>query len=259
MDTHTATIINKETIQNSIKNTITNNFTTTNADEIFQILSQKIAKYCQILSDLTNCEVFFKSNLNNSRSLYWGTYKMMFNYTHQGLQFDRNDSLIKIGGRSMTSDIANIVEELLNVENLESSSKSDRPSSCSFVNETINEEKSSVMVTNVVEQNENIELKECVVFMDRLDEQLYEQYLEKFEKSRAFVDDELLVDRMFSNLNRSNNHETKMQTDNKLEIEEDEEEEEQEDESFICEMCHQYTFKHMPELKVLHFLMTINS
>lgn len=34
--------------------------TLTNVDEIFHLLSQKIAKYCQILADLTNCEVFYK-------------------------------------------------------------------------------------------------------------------------------------------------------------------------------------------------------
>ena len=36
--------------------------TLTNVDEIFHLLSQKIAKYCQILADLTNCEVFYKVN-----------------------------------------------------------------------------------------------------------------------------------------------------------------------------------------------------
>ena len=37
--------------------------TLTNVDEIFHLLSQKIAKYCQILADLTNCEVFYKAQL----------------------------------------------------------------------------------------------------------------------------------------------------------------------------------------------------
>ena len=232
--------MDKESIQNSIKNRLNNNFTPTNADEIFQILSQKIAKYCQILSDLTNCEVFFKSNLNNNRSLYWGTYKMMFNYTHQGLQYDRNDSLIKISGRSLSSDIANIVEELLNVESLDSSNNKTIDN-----NETINEEKlllatttasAAHNMTSTISNDDSIELKECVVFMDRLDDQLYEHYLEKFEKSRVFIDEELLVDEMFSNLNQSS----------KMEVDGDEEE----DESFICEICNQCSFKHIPELKV---------
>ena len=37
--------------------------TLTNVDEIFHLLSQKIAKYCQILADLTNCEVFYKVSI----------------------------------------------------------------------------------------------------------------------------------------------------------------------------------------------------
>jgi hypothetical protein len=230
--------MDRESIQNSIKNRLNNNFTPTNADEIFQILSQKIAKYCQILSDLTNCEVFFKSNLNNNRSLYWGTYKTMFNYTHQGLQYDRNDSLIKISGRSLSSDIANIVEELLNVESLDTTSNN---------NETINEEKlllsaktSTAATTTTIVTDDSLELKECVVFMDRLDEQLYEHYLEKFEKSRVFVDEELLVEEMFSNLDQS----SKMEVDG---------EEVEDEEVFQCELCNQYSFKHLPELKVIFF------
>jgi hypothetical protein len=229
--------MDRESIQNSIKNRLNNNFTPTNADEIFQILSQKIAKYCQILSDLTNCEVFFKSNLNNNRSLYWGTYKTMFNYTHQGLQYDRNDSLIKISGRSLSSDIANIVEELLNVESLDTTSNN---------NETINEEKlilstkTSSSLATTTTTDDSLELKECVVFMDRLDEQLYEHYLEKFEKSRVFVDEELLVEEMFSNLDQS----SKMEVDG---------EEVEDEELFLCELCNQCSFKHIPELKVIFF------
>ena len=58
--------------------------------------------------------------------------------------------------------------------------------------------------------------------MDRLDDQLYEHYLEKFEKSRVFVDEELLVEEMFSNLDQS----SKMEVDG---------EEVEDEELFLCE------------------------
>jgi hypothetical protein len=123
--------------------------TLTNVDEIFYLLSQKIAKYCQILSDLTNCEVFYKAYLpltsnrfnldNNSnnnknnntkskqnvsskirshqRSLYWGTHQMLFRFSHeQGIRFDKSagDSLIKLNQRSISSDVNQLIEEILN-------------------------------------------------------------------------------------------------------------------------------------------------
>jgi hypothetical protein len=203
---------------NSIKTTHTN------ADEIFQILSQKISKYCQILSDLTNCEVFFKSNLN-SRSLYWGTYKMMFNYSHQGLQYDRNDSLIKISGRSLSNDISNIVEELLNVENF------DKIPQATNQNEFEQEKFSG---------DDAVELRDCVVFMDRLDDTLYEHYLQKFEKSRVFNEDDLSINEMYLNLNNNN---SMIENSNDIEtVKED---------LFICEICNLFAFKHQPELKVI--------
>ena len=207
------------------------NYTPSNADEIFQILSQKIAKYCQILSDLTNCEVFFKSSLNNNRSLYWGTYKMMFNYSHQGLQHDRNDSLIKISGRSLSNDISNIVEELLNVETLDKSGHGNSVTNTSILlNDTTNEKVET-------EVHDDVEIRDCVVFMDRLDNRLYEHYLEKFEKSRVFNED-LSLDEMYLNMNPN---EESVAPDNSETIKDD---------SFICEICNLNNFKHIPELKV---------
>ncbi len=131
--------------------------TLTNVNEIFHLLSQKIAKYCQILADLTNCEVFYKAQLqqgasegqtphgrgskksrynnpNNScnsrhhrsnqtkkRSLYWGTHQMLFQYSHnQGLKYDKHggDSLIKLNQRSISTDVTNLIEEILNAPSL---------------------------------------------------------------------------------------------------------------------------------------------
>jgi hypothetical protein len=37
--------------------------TINNVNQIFQLISLKIAKYCQALTDLTNCEVFYKAEL----------------------------------------------------------------------------------------------------------------------------------------------------------------------------------------------------
>ncbi len=130
----------------------------TNVDEIFHLLSQKIAKYCQVLADLTNCEVFYKAQLqqaasegqvlanksskksrynsasnnyhsrshrNNQikkRSLYWGTHQMLFQYSHnQGLKYDKNggDSLIKLNQRSISTDVTNLIEEIMNAPSIQ--------------------------------------------------------------------------------------------------------------------------------------------
>ena len=156
--------------------------TMSNVDEIFHLVSQKIATYCQVLADLTNCEVFYKAQLsaapssvketaphshqprnangkssssssnqskaattkkNNAscnssvpngngnkqhhkqqqqqqqqqrRSLYWGTHQMLFDYSHnQGLRYDKTaDSLIRIDQRSLTNDVHDLIEEILN-------------------------------------------------------------------------------------------------------------------------------------------------
>jgi hypothetical protein len=105
--------------------------TMTNVEDVFLLLSQKIAKYCQILTDLTNCEVFYKAQLpiseqkspattttavgqqlteqteakrsssaykpknvvnKNIRSLYWGTHKMLFQHSHgDGLKYEKRN------------------------------------------------------------------------------------------------------------------------------------------------------------------------
>ena len=113
--------------------------TPSNVDDIFQLLSQKIAKYCQILSDLTNCEVFYKAQLpitnqndatkptrylrknerlnKQHRSLYWGTHQMIFEYSHNnGIRYDKagGDSLIKLNQRSFSNNVNDLIEEILN-------------------------------------------------------------------------------------------------------------------------------------------------
>lgn len=156
----------------------------TNTEEIFQLLSQKIAKYCQILSDLTSSDVFFKSSLNQ-RSFYWGTYKMVFTYTHHGLQYDRNtESLLKINDRSLTSDIDCIVDELLNVDNNDDYDLNNKSTSKTLIKDQLNNSKQS--------DNDNtpVEIKDCIIFADRLDDTLYEEYLRKYEKSREYIDDD---------------------------------------------------------------------
>jgi hypothetical protein len=60
--------------------------------------------------------------------------------------------------------------------------------------------------------------------MDRLDDQLYEHYLEKFEKSRVYFDEELLVEEKYSNLDQT----SKMEVD-------DEEGNDVDEELFLCE------------------------
>ena len=112
-----------------------------------------------------------------------------------------------------------IVEELLNVESLDATGNN---------YETINEEKllQSTKTVTVTSTDNNIELKACVVFMDRLDDQLYEHYLEKFEKSRVYFDEELLVEEKYSNLDKT----SKMEVD-------DEEGNDVDEELFLCEIC----------------------
>jgi hypothetical protein len=202
-----------------------------NGEEVFQLLSHKIAKYCQILSDLTNCEVFYKaqlplnsSNNNNNagnktsyskykpkkivnkniKSLYWGTHKMLFEFSHgNGIKYERinGDSLIKIGNRSLSSDINSLIEELLNEPNKSSVLK--HPVRSGNSPNTPESDKNNLFNKRVKEASSNgTQLKECFIHLDRLDDSIFEQYLNKFEMENINLDnthtifnlDELIVD-----------------------------------------------------------------
>lgn len=233
--------------------------TSANTEEIYQLLSQKIAKYCQVLSDLTNCEVFFKSTLNQ-RSLYWGTYKMMYTYSHQGLHYDRNESLIKIMGRSLSNDVNNIVEELLAPENLDETSQSELNTS---VNYTILSQRQStdtnytpafhqglnvsgsgagveIATALTPAEIEMIDVKDCVVFADRLDDGIFEEYLQKLEKNKTYVDDEAAaaIESEIPEVKDESLGGDEMAVANN-------------DDMFICELCADRSYKHLPQLKVI--------
>lgn len=187
--------------------------TLSNVDEIFQLLSHKIAKYCQILADLTNCEVFYKAQLPSNesipastkkskssndriKSLYWGTHKMLFQFSHnQGIKFDKanGDCLIKVNQRSLSSDVNNLIEEILN----EPSLNLKQIESLTQVNDNPNKNKiTTVQIDNTVEmiqpqhrpvQTENnndkdkLLIRDCRVYLDRLNDDLFDEYLNKFE------------------------------------------------------------------------------
>lgn len=129
-----------------------------NDEQIFEHLCKKIAKYCQLLSKLTNCDAFFKAELAlesvdletashgkqrrgaeahstttssrgleasrtrpmprckkmrpyvNMRSLYWGTNRLLHDYTHEpGIRFERSngDALIYVE-RDLLANVENI-------------------------------------------------------------------------------------------------------------------------------------------------------
>ena len=226
----------------------------TNVDEIFQLLSHKIAKYCQILSDLTNCEVFYKAqlplnneaqtantksaskrNLNKKKSLYWGTHQMLFQYSHnQGIKYDKNggDSLIKINQRSISNDVTNLIEEILNAPSLQSSDTENNTKSANseqlhkkqlsnfrsyedIINEMeVNQSQtcdgddnddddddddnacvitSSDFISSNQMKIQNIDIKDCCVYLNRLDDELVENYLHKFESKYNNNDGDCLI------------------------------------------------------------------
>jgi hypothetical protein len=134
--------------------------TITNVDDIFNLLSKKIAKYCQVLADLTNCEVFYKAQLpakepfndkaaavaknskkysiendaNRARSLYWGTHQMLFEHSHtNGIRLDKSglDCLIRINQRLLSTDMNDLIEEVLNGPAIQGSSASWTPDAAS--------------------------------------------------------------------------------------------------------------------------------
>lgn len=136
-----------------------------NDEQVFESLCKKIAKYCQLLSKLTSCEVFYKAELTlssqsgvnqsaadnsddlaavsaaatlgsssrtrpkryqpkkarnpNVRSLYWGTDRLVRDFTHdRGIRFERlnGDSLISIEPALAISveNIESIIDEIVN-------------------------------------------------------------------------------------------------------------------------------------------------
>ena len=320
--------------------------TLSNVDEIFQLLSHKIAKYCQVLADLTNCEAFFKAQLPlsstttnilnsnnnkkqniarlNKRSVYWGTHKMLFQHSHnQGLKYDKQggDSLIKITQRSLSNDVNNLIEEILNepnlnlkqIENLNnlshnlnsnktahdinlnSSADSNnntslevnlnemRAKSSSSLNETYTFTLLDESKLNKKYSKSEIDIKDCCIYLDRLNDSVYHQYLNKFELVNNNIQpNESIVDLKVPNDNELYSEENKANKptgESKLSItneeSEDEDEDEDEDESddektllekncfslndddlnendedfYSCEVCN-CSFKHVTQLKV---------
>ena len=183
-----------------------------NVDDIFEVLSTKIAKYCQVLADLTNCEVFFKAQLPqnltnfaahslssfncdqssdkdeskkkinlNKRSVYWGTHHMLFQHSHnQGLKYDKSagDSLIKIAQRSFPNDVNNLIDEVLNGD----------PLGAHDINlKNVSNEKSDTFhVEPALKPHTNassseIQIKDCCIRLKRIDDSVYSQYLNKIE------------------------------------------------------------------------------
>ena len=120
---------------------------------------------------------------------------MLFQYSHnQGLKFDKNggDSLIKITQRSLSNDVNNLVEEILNEEPLANL----KQVSSNLVN--LNEEKSKLdselnafkpnsmqsnpsMFNRINEKSDNVQIKDCCIMIKRLNDIVYDQYLNKFE------------------------------------------------------------------------------
>ncbi len=197
--------------------------TLNNVDDIFEILSNKIAKYCQVLADLTNCEVFFKAQLpqplnktttnvltsynhsdlqnqkynseNNGqlnlikRSVYWGTNKMLFAHSHsQGLRFDKKvgDSLIKIMHHSFLNDADDLVDEILVADPLEMSLANIKnvPNNKPKLNSNQNQVDSNKSDSS----SEKIQIKDCFISLKRINDCTYDKYLDKFENSNNNID-----------------------------------------------------------------------
>lgn len=177
-----------------------------NVEDIFNILSRKIAKYCQILSDLTNCEVFYKAQLpvnpvnhkepktqpskykpknvvnKNIRSLYWGTNKMLFEHSHgQGLRYQKfnGDSLIKIGCRSLNGDLSSLIEELLKEPN-QAGFNTTNSNYKTQTRKLLSKQQPTSETTSHTNSGKSL-IKECSVALDRLDDDTFEYYLKKFE------------------------------------------------------------------------------
>lgn len=97
-------------------------------------------------------------NNTRKRSLYWGTHQMLFQYSHnQGLKYDKSggDSLIKINQRSISNDVTNLIEEILNAPNLQedtiSSSRETSPALNKYISKTKNNDEQIDSVKSTVQ------------------------------------------------------------------------------------------------------------
>lgn len=189
-----------------------------NVDEIFQFLSQKIAKYCQILADLTNSEVFFKTQLlsnydmipyekksnGKSNSLYWGTTNMLFKYSHgKGLTFDDGDCLIRVNRNSFSNDINFLVEDIFNEPNLEL--KHVLKKNISNLEKPQNEDYDLRKISNqdpnlLVEEIDEIKIRECFIKLNQIDKNELEKNLNYFEKSNNKINPETNMHEYFYEL-----------------------------------------------------------
>ncbi len=189
--------------------------TISKVDEIFEILTNKIAKYCQVLSDLTNCEVFFKAQLPQQlskatssvlhsynfdqfnlkkqknveendqlniikRSVYWGTHRMLFHHSHsQGIRYDKNagDSLIKLITHSFSNNADDLVEEILEGEPLETSLTNIKHGSINKIKLDLKKNQ----VDSEKSQTEKTQIKDCFINLQRLNDCTFNKYLDKFE------------------------------------------------------------------------------
>jgi hypothetical protein len=195
--------------------------TLNHVDDIFEILSNKIAKYCQVLADLTNCEVFFKAQLPQllsrtntnvltshldlqtqkynaengqlnsiKRSVYWGTNKMLFAHSHsQGIRFDKNvgDSLIKIMHHSFLNDADDLVDEILVADPLETSLASIKNLSNNKPKLNLNQNQVDSNQSNS-SSSEKIQIKDCFISLKRINDCTYDKYLDKFENTNSNIE-----------------------------------------------------------------------
>ena len=253
--------------------------TPSNVDDIFQLLSQKIAKYCQILSDLTNCEVFYKAQLpitnqneqenkptrymrknerlnKQHRSLYWGTHQMIFEYSHNnGIRYDKagGDSLIKLNQRSFSNNVNDLIEEILNGPNLNDQLNNKQTSITSTTAQVIDKQRisqeSDIISTksSTTKLDNTLKFKDCCVYMNRLDESVVDSYLNKFEYKNSVNEDldfELPNDEeLYSDLNCESTEIESDEVKNLNIIQSN---------NNTCENCH-ITFKHLTQFK-LHYL-----
>lgn len=217
-----------------------------NVDEIFQFLSQNIAKYCQVLSDLTNSEVFFKAQLpssfdfmpnenglaNNlkcnessekSSSLYWGTDNMLFQYSHgKGLAFNNGDCLIRVNQKSFTKDINLLIEEIFNEPNLKFKyTLNDKITNLEKLQHNycdlnkLNHHNKNLLA----KKKDEMKIRECFITLNQMDKNNLEKKLNYFEKSNNKINQETNMHEYFYELDLV--EESELYTDKcKIKIEE---------------------------------------
>lgn len=286
-----------------------------NVEEIFQFLSQKIAKYCQVLADLTNCEVFYKAqlphnmniitsehNFSNDRksqetiiknsSVYWGTHQMLFEYSHgKGIRFSKKngDCLIRINQRSFTNDVNNLIEEILNEPTIDYKIASKKKNlSRSSISESIQKDLNNLDkgINEILnEPSSNINIRDCYIVLNRIDEKQTEAHLKNFEKKNNKInlntnkheyitelnipeEDELYSDQFSINLDEDGqefnnnlfqnfyNYSLKSQITNEIQglkiicVKNSQEKESRFEEFFQCDQCKNCYFRHLTQLKV---------